>query len=130
MDEPSSPHRFASVDTVPSQQLMAGIRARPLHGSDLTLAVVELDPGLNMPEHRHVNEQAGIVLRGELTFTINGETRALRPGDSYMIPSGLPHGVETTGPDGCTVIDIFTPPRNDWASIALDEPSPGRWPER
>ena len=124
------PHEFVSVVDVDVQDLMPGIHARAVHGERITLAVVELDAGVRMPEHRHVHEQVGCVLRGEFTFTVGGETRVRRPGDMWVIPPTVPHSVEHTGPAGCTVIETFSPPREDWAGIPHLPPSPGAWPPR
>jgi quercetin dioxygenase-like cupin family protein len=121
-------HEFASTDDIAPHALMDGIRARAVHGEHITLAVVELEPGVPMPEHRHPSEQVGVVLRGEFTFTVAGETRVRRPGDTWVIPPGVPHSVETTGPEGCTVVETFSPPRADWADISREAPSKGRWP--
>jgi len=107
---------------------MEGIRARPAHGDRITLAVVELDPGVRMPEHRHPNEQVGVVVRGEFTFTVGGETRVRRPGDMWVIPPDVPHSVEATGAAGCTVVESFSPPRSEWADLARDQPGPDVWP--
>jgi quercetin dioxygenase-like cupin family protein len=122
------PHEFAAVDAVASQVLMAGLRVRPVRGQHITLAVVELDPGLRMPEHRHPNEQVGMVLRGEFTFNIGGESRVRRPGDMWVIPPGVPHAVETTGESGCSLVETFSPPRVDWDGLPREHPAPGLWP--
>jgi unsaturated pyranuronate lyase len=123
-------HEFASVDDIAPRVLMQGLRARAVDGEEITLAVVELEPGLRMPEHRHPNEQVGVVLRGEFTFTIAGETRLRRAGDMWVIPAGLPHSVEGTGDAGCTVVETFSPPRLDWADMPLEQAAPGVWPSR
>ena len=90
------------------------VRARKVEGERITLAVVELAPNAIVPEHRHVAEQLGLVIRGNVRFTIDGETRELGPGGTWRIGSNLPHDV-VTGPDGAVVIDVFSPPRDDWA---------------
>jgi quercetin dioxygenase-like cupin family protein len=105
-----------------------GIAARVVEGEQLTLAVVELDPGAVAREHSHANEQLGIVLSGALTFRIGDETRELGPGAMYTIPSDLPHEA-TAGPDGAVVIDVFAPPRADWGALEQGEPRPPRWPQ-
>jgi quercetin dioxygenase-like cupin family protein len=97
-------HEFVSVDDLAPIALMDGIRVRAVDGERITLAVFELEPGMRMPEHRHPNEQVGVVLRGEFTFTIGGETRLRRPGDMWVIPAEVPHTVADTGPDGCTIV--------------------------
>lgn len=130
MSADNASHEFASVDDIAPRALMEGLRARSVDGEAITLAVVELEPGLRMPEHRHPSEQVGVVLRGEFTFTIAGETRLRHPGDMWVIHSGVPHAVEDTGDLGCTVVETFSPPRTDWAAVPRAEPTPGRWPPR
>jgi quercetin dioxygenase-like cupin family protein len=125
-----SAHEFASIDELAPLALMDGIRVRAVNGERITLGVFELAPGLRLPEHRHPNEQVGVVLRGELTFTIDGETRLRRPGDMWVIPADVPHTVEQAGSAGCTIVESFSPPRDDWAGKPREEPSPGVWPPR
>ena len=74
-------------------------RARKVEGERITLAVVELAPGSTIPEHRHVAEQVGICVSGQLTFTIGDETRTLGPGGTWCVPSGVAHHIEA-GPGG------------------------------
>jgi quercetin dioxygenase-like cupin family protein len=123
-------HEFASVDDLAPIALMDGIRVRAVDGERITLAVFELEPGLRMPEHRHPNEQLGVVLRGEFTFNVGGETRLRRTGDMWVIPAEVPHTVEATGPAGCTIVETFSPPRADWAEVPRGSPGPGPWPPR
>ena len=91
------------------------------------MAAVDLDPGSDVPEHQHENEQVGVVLRGSVTMTIAGESRELGPGETYSIPPNVRHSARG-GPEGGTVIDIFAPVRSDWESAERLEPSPGAWP--
>jgi quercetin dioxygenase-like cupin family protein len=125
---PDRPHEFASAGEIGPHPLMDGIRSRPVHGEHITLAIIELDPGIAMPEHRHPSEQVGIVVRGEFTFTVGAETRVRRPGDMWVIPPGVPHSVESTGAAGCTVVESFSPPRSEWADLPRDQPGPDVWP--
>jgi quercetin dioxygenase-like cupin family protein len=124
----TSAHEFASVREISPLALMEGLRVRPINGERLTLAVFELDPGTAMPEHDHPNEQVGIVVRGEFTFTVGAETRLRQPGDMWVIPAGVPHAVERAGEGGCTIVETFSPPRDDWADKPRQEPSADRWP--
>jgi unsaturated pyranuronate lyase len=104
-----------------------GIAARAVVGEQMTLAVVELEPGAVAREHSHANEQLGIVLSGGMTFRIADETRELGPGAIYTIPSNVPHEA-TAGPDGAVVIDVFAPPRGDWGALEPGDPRKPRWP--
>ena len=104
------------------------VRGRRIQGERLTLAVVELAPNAVVPEHRHEQEQLGMVIKGEVDFTLDGETRHLGPGGTWRILSNLPHNVNA-GPDGAVVLDIFNPTRDDWDDRAIVEGSVPRWPE-
>jgi len=104
------------------------VRGRRNEGERLTLAVVELAPNAVVPEHRHEHEQLGMVIKGEVDFTLDGETRHLGPGGTWRILSNLPHNVNA-GPDGAVVLDIFNPTRDDWDDRAIVEGSVPRWPE-
>lgn len=121
-------HRFTSVGELEPIALLDGLRARAVDGEHVSLAIVELAPGLRMPEHRHRNEQVGIVLRGEFDFSVGGESRVRRVGDMWVIPPGVPHAVVSTGVEGCTVAEVFAPPRDDWAEMEREQPGPSRWP--
>lgn len=104
-----------------------GVLARSVHGERITLAVVELEPGSVVAEHNHENEQLGIVLSGSVRFRVGNEERELGPGETWRIPANAPHEVHT-GPEGAVVIDVFGPPRSDWAGIRTLEPKPPLWP--
>jgi len=104
-----------------------GVRARRIVGERCMFAVIELDANTAVPEHRHPHEQLGIVLRGSGEFRVGEETRRVGPGDTWRIPSDVPHQF-TVGPDGAVVIDVFAPPREDWAALSPAESRPIRWP--
>jgi quercetin dioxygenase-like cupin family protein len=59
------------------------------------------------------NEQAGTVVSGALELTIDGETRWLAPGDTYLIPGGVEHGAQT-GDNPARVLDVFSPVREEY----------------
>jgi quercetin dioxygenase-like cupin family protein len=108
-------------------QIWDTVAARAVHGERQSLAVVELDPNALVPEHRHENEQLGIVISGSLQFRIENETRQLGPGETWTIPANVPHEV-TAGPRGAVVIDVFAPVRADWEALEHSRPREPRWP--
>jgi quercetin dioxygenase-like cupin family protein len=118
---------FGDLPALPPQQIWERIAARSLHGERITLSVVELDPGAVVAEHRHENEQLGIVLQGLMSFRVGDERRDLGPGGTWRIPPNTPHEA-TAGPDGAVVIDVFAPTREDWRDLGSIEPRPPRWP--
>ncbi|HEY8989359.1 MAG TPA: cupin domain-containing protein [Candidatus Limnocylindrales bacterium] len=118
------------ADIVPIR-VWDGVVARRAQGDRLTLAVVELAPDSIVSEHRHPNEQCGLVIEGEVTFRIGDEERVLGPGGTWRILGDTPHSV-VTGPRGAVVIDVFAPARDDWDERptvgTADEPAGLMWP--
>jgi quercetin dioxygenase-like cupin family protein len=108
-------------------QVWQGVRARRVQGDQLTLAIVELDPDAEVPEHTHPAEQNGMVITGEMTFRIADEERKLGPGGTWRILGGVPHSA-TAGPRGAVVIDTFSPIRADWDALPSLDPTAPRWP--
>jgi quercetin dioxygenase-like cupin family protein len=118
---------FEAFRNLPPILLAEGLTARAVNGTRITMALVDLEPNAKSPDHHHENEQLGFVLEGSIEFRIGSDTRTLHAGDSYVIPSHVPHQA-TAGAEGATVVDIFAPVRADWEQMKRAEPSPGRWP--
>ena len=119
---------FDHVDTIPPQQIWDGIVSRAVHGNEMTLTLLELEPNFEVPEHSHANEQLGILIEGFVTFRIGDETEDVRPGGTWRILGHVPHSVKT-GPDGAVIVEAFSPPRrDDWAAIEPQEPRLAHWP--
>ena len=104
---------FYNPEDRETKELLAGVLARTFWGDNLMLAVVDLEANAVIPDHSHPHEQGGIVLEGELDFTIAGETRLVKPGDLYIIPGGVSHSVQV-GPRPARVMDIFSPVREEY----------------
>jgi quercetin dioxygenase-like cupin family protein len=118
---------FMPLADVAPQDIWNGVVARTVNGQRLSFAIVELAADSVVDEHQHPNEQIGIVLTGTLSFTIGGETRSLRAGDTYNIPGGVPHHAQA-GPAGAVVVDVFAPVRDDWSRFEKRAPRAPVWP--
>jgi quercetin dioxygenase-like cupin family protein len=76
-----------------------------LLGSDQALTMFyEIPDGVDVPEHAH-GAQWGVVLASTIDFTIGGETRTYRAGDTYSIPDGVRHSAVIH--PGFAGIDVF-----------------------
>jgi len=111
---------FGGIDRLEHIRIWGGVTVQAVEGDRTTLAVVDLEPGANVPEHHHDNEQLGVLIRGAMHFRVGDETRDLAPGDTWRILSDVPHEV-TAGPEGALAIECFTPVRGDWATLERDE---------
>jgi quercetin dioxygenase-like cupin family protein len=118
---------FSDMSSADRLAIWDGVTGRVVQGERATLVVVELEAGSVVPEHSHENEQLGVCAAGSLTFRIGNETRELGPGDTWLIPSDVPHEVHV-GSEGAVVIETFVPARGDWDSLERLEPAAPRWP--
>ena len=111
--------RFYKLDDVKPFNPLEGFLMQSITGGDMMANWVRIEPNREMPRHQHPQEQLGVMLEGSLELTINDETRLLKPGDAYTIPGDVPHHARTYD-DGCLVLDIFSPPRDDYARMARE----------
>ena len=96
--------------------LAPGLTGYYAHGTNMTLGLVEIKAGSNLPLHHHPHEQITYILEGQLDMTIGGEYCPLTAGMYYVIPSNVPHGAIAI--TDCKVIDVFNPVREDYRSSA------------
>ena len=108
---------FYDVTNLPSLEPVPGIRMSVMTGGRMMANWVRIEPGVSVPLHAHEHEQIGLVVEGEINMTIGDETRSLVPGQAYTIPGNLQHAA-VAGPQGCLVVDIFSPPREDYRAAA------------
>lgn len=108
---------FYEIDKLPSFDPIDGVNMSVLAGAQMMANWVRIAPGAEVPAHAHVHEQLGLVLEGEIEMMIDGETRTLGPGTCYCIASDVSHGA-VGGPDGALVLDVFSPPREDYLEQA------------
>ncbi|MEE9399189.1 MAG: cupin domain-containing protein [Dehalococcoidales bacterium] len=87
-----------------------GALLRVISGQRVMLSHVTLRPNSEVPLHSHPEEQMGVVLEGEVEFTIGNETKLLKKGNAFLAPSNTTHG-GVAGADGAVVQDVFSPPR-------------------
>jgi quercetin dioxygenase-like cupin family protein len=118
---------FDSLSSLELQRIWESVHGRAVHGERITLGVIELDPDSVVPEHSHEPEQLGICLAGSLLFRVGEESRELHPGDTWSIPSNVPHEVHV-GPEGAVVLDVFAPTRDDWRDAPRVDARAPRWP--
>ncbi|MFL5964763.1 MAG: cupin domain-containing protein [Gaiellaceae bacterium] len=114
---------FNHLNEIVPLRIWTGVVGRAVSGNEASLVAVSLDPGTKVPEHSHANEQTGMLVSGSLSFRIGDEAQELVPGATWVIAADVPHSVDA-GPEGAFLIELFAPPRADWADLERLEPSP------
>jgi quercetin dioxygenase-like cupin family protein len=57
-------------------------------------------PNASYPDHTHATETAHLILRGEMTVTMAGETRIYSGGERCDVPAAAVHSAQI-GSNGC-----------------------------
>ena len=104
---------FFDPSQISPRTLGPGWQIRTMWGEHIMISLADLEPASQVPAHTHPHEQMGMVLEGALTMVIGGESRDLKAGDVFLIPSNLEHSI-STGNVTTRVLDIFSPPRQDF----------------
>jgi quercetin dioxygenase-like cupin family protein len=108
---------FYDPSKMSTQEIIPGCHARLIAGDRIMLSVLDMPKGSVLPEHGHPHEQAGMVLEGRLSLTIDGEEQVLHPGEAYVVPGGVKHSGYVVDED-VKVLDVFSPPREDYLGKA------------
>jgi quercetin dioxygenase-like cupin family protein len=93
--------------------IFKGVNIFTTVGQQMMLSLVEMDPRAVVEPHSHPHEQMGMLLEGELTFTVGGEKKKLKPGEMWRIPGGVVH-TAVAGDKPVKALDVFHPIREDY----------------
>ena len=97
-----------------ARQILPGLSRRILnHGGKLMMTEFVFKKGTDVGAHSHPHEQISYLIRGSGKFHLGGIDTMIEKGASVYIPPEVPHGFMALE-DGTTMIDAFTPPREDF----------------
>ena len=105
--------RVVHYPSVPSIQLGPGASAHLVSGERVMVSFVTLPPNTRAATHRHEHEQVTIVVDGGADFVFDGKLYPVKKDDVIIVPSNTEHGAYASD-RGCRVIDVFSPPREDF----------------
>jgi quercetin dioxygenase-like cupin family protein len=104
---------FAPANSSGWIELAPGNRRRVLiHTPELMQVEFGFDKGAVGALHSHPHIQVSYVAEGSFEVTIDGKTETIEQGGSFIVPSGLVHGVVAL--QAGRLIDVFTPMRQDF----------------
>ena len=121
--EPDQIQVFA-LDRAEGMSPLEGIEMRAVFGAGASLNLITLEAGAEIPPHTHPHEQIGIVVEGVEILLVEGREYHLGPMQAYVVPSEVEHGA-FGGPEGCAVLDVFVPTREEYrgAATAVRDPA-------
>jgi quercetin dioxygenase-like cupin family protein len=108
---------FGSVSALPEEVVTDKISRRMVAGERGMVVWWRMKAGAHATAHKHPHEQIFWMLTGRMEFRLGDEKRVCGPGDIAVIPGGVEH--EAYFPEDTEVIDIFSPPREDFLAGGL-----------
>ena len=74
---------------------------------ETVMTLVELVPNVTVGRLTHPGSEAGYILEGEVTLSVQGQPdRQLKAGESYHVPAGVVHDAHS-GPRGVRALMIY-----------------------
>ena len=93
---------------MPSFEFRPGVDIHAVGGDQVLMCRVTYEPGFGVALHSHEHtEQVMLILNGELSMTIAGETKQLGAGDVVVVNRGVDH--ELRSETGVTFIEALAP---------------------
>ncbi len=101
-------------DTMPAERVDSNITRRMIVGKNEMMVRWEFKKGTLAASHSHPHEQIAVMVSGKLRLAVGDEETVMGPGDMVLIPSNTQHEAEAL--EDTVVIDVFSPPREDFLS--------------
>jgi len=85
---------------------------RELSGRNMQILHERYAPGADTGKIalHHGGEEGGVVIRGRLQLTVDGDRYVLGAGDAYYFDSSRPHHFRNVGSEECEVVSACSPP--------------------
>ena len=99
---------FGTFEGADAYEFVPGVHLHAVGEEQVLLCKVSYEPGKEVRRHSHEHtEQVMYILDGEVTMTIEDETRTLLAGDTVVVNRGLEH--ELHSEQGVTFMEALAP---------------------
>ena len=104
---------FYKADESGYRQVLPGIELKTLvYGEKTLFSEFRMEANSILPEHSHIYEQTGYLIKGKIRLAVGEQTFEASPGDSWCIPSNTVHSAEIL--ENSLAIEVFSPVREDY----------------
>jgi quercetin dioxygenase-like cupin family protein len=104
---------FVYNKDVAAKDCEPGVKRKILsYTEELMMCEISFEKGACGYTHSHPHLQITYVVRGSFEFTIEGEKKIVKAGDSLFMPANSIHG--TTALEEGMLVDVFSPMRKEF----------------
>jgi len=109
--------QVVSFDDLPEEVARPGITRKAYASDEVMLVWNTVQKGLEVRPHSHEDfDQLVVILEGTADYYVDGEAHRMGPRDVLLVERTKEHFIEVLeGP--CINLDIFVPPRADYAHL-------------
>ena len=108
-------------------EMLQKMRAKRLMGpggavphQEMSLSVMDIDPGAHYPPHRHEAPEAYYVVQGEAECEFGDERLVARPGSAIYTRSGRIHSFRNTGEEKFVAVAFWWAPAGNAGALQSD----------
>jgi quercetin dioxygenase-like cupin family protein len=76
-------------------------------GREAVTARADIPAGVAAGRHTHPGEEVGYILEGTVTVEINGASRTLKAGETFLVPPNTPHNATNNGTANAAIIATY-----------------------
>lgn len=98
-------------DEIAPEHVYPSVERQVVDGGHQTLVRYVYRRGAVFPVHSHPQEQITTVLTGRIEFQVDGVSVLLGPGETAVIPAGIPHGTSVVGDETVVTLNALSPRR-------------------
>jgi quercetin dioxygenase-like cupin family protein len=101
-----------SPEEIPMADVVDGVQGRriidqPRGSGAITLGELTIQPGKQLPRHRHRVEEAIVIVAGRGRFELDGVTSEFGVGSMLLAPAGSVHSLECMGDETLRIYFAF-----------------------
>ena len=94
-------------------EILSGVKVKTLvYGDTSLMTEFILKKGSILPEHTHIHEQIGYLVKGKIKLFIESKSKIINQGDSWCVTSNKKHKAEII--EDSIALEIFTPSREEY----------------
>jgi mannose-6-phosphate isomerase-like protein (cupin superfamily) len=86
-------------------------------GEQAQLVVMTIQPGEEIGEETHEGDQILFFVEGEGEAVLDGESRAVGPGDYVFVPAGTLHNFVNSGSEPLRLLTTYAPPEHPHGTV-------------
>jgi quercetin dioxygenase-like cupin family protein len=111
---------FGTNSSLGYHEILKGIKIKTInYGKNMIMTEFLLSKDSVLPEHQHINEQIGYLVKGKVKLFIDGKSKEINPGDSWNIAGNIKHKAEIL--EDSIAVEVFNPVREDYFKYIFKE---------